>query len=80
MARERIAKHGLVGHSLRSRIEARRQLLKRLFPPPWNEPPAHWDKLGGAISRRLYDIDRVRRRDVVARLQTAATAAPPSFT
>ena len=32
MARKRIPEHGLVCNSLRSRVEARRQLLQGLFP------------------------------------------------
>src|SRR5262249_22830467 len=41
IALEGVAEHRLVGDALRTCVEARRQLLQRLFPPPWNEAPAH---------------------------------------
>src|SRR5262249_26317307 len=41
MPLEGIAEHRLISDALCTGIEARRQLPKRLVPPPWNEPPAH---------------------------------------
>src|SRR5260370_24134449 len=74
MARERIPEHRLVGNSLRSCVEARRQLLQGLFPPPWNEPPAHRDELDPASGYGSHDFYRVGRGDVVVSLQIARRA------
>src|SRR5258707_7750068 len=49
MALERVPEHGLIGNTLGARVEACRQLLQGLFPPPWNEPPAHRYQLVGAV-------------------------------
>jgi hypothetical protein len=38
---EGVTEHRLVGNGLRSRVEAGRQLLQGLFPPPWYKGPAH---------------------------------------
>src|SRR5258708_21882568 len=51
MALERVPEHGLIGNALGARVEACRQLLQGLFPPPWNEPPAH-RRLDGSSSSR----------------------------
>lgn len=48
-------------HALYGQRSPRRSLL----PPPWHEAPAHRDKFGTAAGGRPYDVDRVRRRDVV---------------
>jgi len=40
---EGISEHGLIGNALGARVEACRQLLEGLFPPPRNEAPAHRD-------------------------------------
>src|SRR5215468_10617494 len=69
MAPEGITEHGFGGDRLRPRIEACRQLLQRLFPPPWNEAPAHGDEFGCGACGRPHDIDRVRRRNVVVGLE-----------
>src|SRR5258707_2749612 len=74
MARERIPEHRLVGNSLRSCVEARRQLLQGLLPPPWNEPPAHRDELDPASGCGSHDFYRVGRSDVVVGLQIASRA------
>src|SRR5258705_10658346 len=74
MSFERVEKHGLVGDSLRSRVEAGRQLLQGLVPPPWNEPPAHRDEFSGAASAQLYDIDGIGGRNVVVGLQIRGRA------
>src|SRR6267378_4996546 len=74
MARERIPEHRLVGNSLRSCVEARRQLLQGLLPPPWNEPPAHRDELDPASGCGSHDFYRVGRGDVVVGLQIASRA------
>src|SRR5258708_37771216 len=71
MALERVAEHRLIGNALGPRVEACRQLLQRLFPPPWNETPAHRYQLGGAVSGWPHDPYRVRRCDVVVGLQIA---------
>ena len=74
MAPERVAEHGPVNDGLGAGVEACRQLFQRLVPPIGNEPPAHGHKLGGAAISRPHDIDSVRRRDVVVRLQIASGA------
>src|SRR5260370_29128213 len=74
MACERIPEHGLVGDSLRPRVETGGQLLQGLFPPPRNEPPAHRDEFTGAPGSQLHDIDRISGRNVVVGLQIARRA------
>jgi hypothetical protein len=41
MPLECIPEHRLVDNAFGSRVEACRQLLERLFPPPWNEPASN---------------------------------------
>src|SRR5260370_15509238 len=72
---EGVAEHGLIGNTLGARVEAGLQLLHRLFPPPWNEPPAHRYQLVGAVGGWSHDLHRVRRCDVVVGLQIASSAA-----
>src|SRR5262249_42149738 len=55
-------------------VEARRQLLERLFPPPGNEPPAHRHKLGYAAIGRPHHVHGVGRGDVVVGLEIAGGA------
>src|SRR5258708_36938607 len=78
MALERVAEHRLIGNALGPRVEACRQLLQRLFPPPWNETPAHRYQLGGAVSGWPHNPYRVRRCDVVVGLQISGRP-PPGF-
>src|SRR5258708_29041345 len=70
----RVPEHGLIGNALGARVEACRQLLQGLFPPPWNEPPAHRDEFGGVAGGQLHDIDRISGRNVVVGLHTESSA------
>jgi hypothetical protein len=68
--------HGLVGDTLGSGVKASGQLLQRLRPPIWNEPPTHWHKLVTASFGRRYDLNRVGRRDVVGRSKSGTCTGP----
>jgi len=71
MALERVPEHRRGGDTLRSRVECRRQLLQRRFPPVRNEAPAHRHKFGGAACGGPYDLYGVGRRDIVVGLKIA---------
>ncbi len=71
---EGISEHGLIGNALGARVEACRQLLEGLFPPPRNKPPAHRYQLGRAVGGWPHDLYRVSRRNVVVGLQIPSGA------
>jgi hypothetical protein len=71
---EGISEHGLIGNALGARVEACRQLLEGLFPPPRNKPPAHRYQLGRAVGGWPHDLYRVSRRNIVVGLQIASGA------
>jgi hypothetical protein len=74
MALECVPEHGLARDAFGSRIEGRRQLRHRLFPPVGNETPAHRHQFHGATIGELDDIDGVGGSDVVVGLQIASGA------
>jgi len=71
---EGISEHGLIGNALGACVEACRQLLEGLFPPPRNKPPAHRYQLGRAVGGWPHDLYRVSRRNVVVGLQIPSGA------
>jgi hypothetical protein len=68
--------HWLLRDRLGPRVERRWHFLGGLFPPAWNEAPAHRDKLGGTI-RQSHDVDRRYRSDIVAGAQVSRGLGEP---
>ena len=72
MAPERVAEPRPVNDALGSGVYVAGSCFNDLFHQQGKSPPAHGHKLGGAAIATLHDINGVRRRDVVARLQIAS--------